>query len=331
MPKVSVIIPTYNRANYLSRAIDSVFDQTYQDFEVIVVDDGSMDNTKEVLAKYNSKIRYFYQENRGVSTARNVGIREARGEWIAFLDSDDIWLPKKLELQSNITKTYSEVQAISTDAELFDETGIIRSSLMRPGKIPGKQNLRYNISQREVNDGAIFTYDNIYKKLILSGSFFILPTMLIRKNCLLRVGLFNTELTFAEDYELMLKIAQDYPTLYFNKITARCRVTEDGLSGDFEMRPYRYKKWNGRMFEVHLKNCPKKYRKFVKKRIVKNYQSAIWGYLDSGDLKEVRKLCRRSLRYNKFQMKVYLYCFLSLFPITFVSFLRRIKLQLCQK
>ena len=99
MPKVSVIIPTYNRAHYICETIDSILAQTYRDYEIIVVDDGSADNTRKVLQKYDGKVRYFYQKNRGPSAARNFGISQSQGEYIAFLDDDDLWTENKLELQ----------------------------------------------------------------------------------------------------------------------------------------------------------------------------------------------------------------------------------------
>jgi len=98
-PPVSVIIPTYNRASWLRGAIDSVLDQTFADFELIVVDDGSTDNTKEIVADYGDKIRYFYQPNKGPSAARNTGIGQAKADLICFLDSDDRWIKNKLQTQ----------------------------------------------------------------------------------------------------------------------------------------------------------------------------------------------------------------------------------------
>ena len=99
MSTVSIVIPTFNRRNYITIALDSVLAQTYTNYEIIIIDDGSSDNTKEVLTPYWDKIRYFYQDNRGIPATRNRGIREAKGDYIAFLDSDDYWLPEKLERQ----------------------------------------------------------------------------------------------------------------------------------------------------------------------------------------------------------------------------------------
>ena len=137
MPKVSVIIPTYNREKYIIEAVESVLNQTYKDYEIIIIDDGSTDNTKQVLDEYlkgkgfrvrdkspshkaanpqgktddvvtwcrgDFCVRYFYQENKGISAARNKAINEAKGDYIAFLDSDDRWLPKKLEKQMKVIK-----------------------------------------------------------------------------------------------------------------------------------------------------------------------------------------------------------------------------------
>ena len=99
-PLVSVIIPVYNSAKYIQKAIDSVLDQTYSNYEIIVVDDGSTDETRQKLQSYQNKIRYVFQENQGSATARNTGIKLAKGDLVAFLDSDDFWsMPEKLDRQ----------------------------------------------------------------------------------------------------------------------------------------------------------------------------------------------------------------------------------------
>lgn len=110
---VSVIIPTYNSAPYIVDAIGSVLAQTYQNLEIIVVDDGSNDNTREVLVRYRDKITCLYQENRGVSAARNRGMQHAQGEFIALLDADDIWLPTKLERQLRFMFEHMDVELVS--------------------------------------------------------------------------------------------------------------------------------------------------------------------------------------------------------------------------
>ena len=123
MPEISVIIPTFNYGKYIERAIDSILTQTYQDFEIIVVDDGSTDNTKEIIrSKKSDKIRYFYQENKGAPAARNKGIVESKGKYIAFLDADDEWLPTKLEKQvDKFQKSSNKVALIYGWARIIDE------------------------------------------------------------------------------------------------------------------------------------------------------------------------------------------------------------------
>jgi len=125
VPKVSIIIPTYNYAHFITEAIQSVLSQTFQDFEVIVVDDGSTDNTREVLAQFGNKIRYIYQENRGLSAARNTGILNSSGQYLCFLDSDDSLLPEKLELQVKLLDSKVDVDLVYTWWYLVDENGNI--------------------------------------------------------------------------------------------------------------------------------------------------------------------------------------------------------------
>ena len=126
MPKVSVVMPAYNYGRFLGEAIQSVLDQTFQDFELIVVDDGSTDNTKEVIGSFTDRrIKYIYQQNRGVSTALNVGISASRGEYIALLDADDIWLPHNLEKGVEVLDEHAEVGFSYGQAYLMDIEGRI--------------------------------------------------------------------------------------------------------------------------------------------------------------------------------------------------------------
>jgi glycosyltransferase involved in cell wall biosynthesis len=115
MPKISVIVPTYNRERFIIKAIDSILNQTYKDYEIIVVDDGSTDETKKALQAY-SQIKYIFQDNGGVSSARNTGIMAAKGEWVAFLDSDDEWTEDYLSVQMEQVKEFPQAVGHMTNA-----------------------------------------------------------------------------------------------------------------------------------------------------------------------------------------------------------------------
>lgn len=190
MPKVSVILPTYNRAHLLGRAIRSVLDQTYQDFELIVIDDGSTDNTNEVVKSFNEpRIRYIRQElNRGPTVARNIGINAAKGKYIAFQDSDDEWLPEKLKKQMSIFE-------ISPERIGVVYTGFYSIKCGRKKYIPDKK-------------VKIFEGD-IYQEL-LKKNFVGTPAAIVRKSCFERVGMFNENLPCLEDWELFIRISKYY-------------------------------------------------------------------------------------------------------------------------
>ncbi|KAA3661579.1 MAG: glycosyltransferase family 2 protein, partial [Chloroflexi bacterium] len=125
-PTVSVIIPSYNYANFLPEAVESIFNQTFQDFEVIVVDDGSTDNTQEVVQTFmvRDRFHYIYQENQGLAATRNTGLRAAKGDFVAFLDADDIILPNKLEVQVNWLRNNPDFGLVGSGYYYMDEHGV---------------------------------------------------------------------------------------------------------------------------------------------------------------------------------------------------------------
>lgn len=192
---VSVIIPTYNRANYVTEAVESVLTQTYKDFEIIVIDDGSTDNTKDVLLPYMDKIKYIWKPNAGCASARNVGIQASKGEFIAFLDSDDLFERKKLELQvKTIIKTRADFVYSKTIE--FNEKG-----------------------EKWIGDvAAANNPENFAREHFLTNC--ARPcAILYKRGCVLRIGGFNELLHYNEDTDFLQKIAiecraaySDYPS-----------------------------------------------------------------------------------------------------------------------
>lgn len=208
MPKVSVIIPTYNRSEYICESIDSVLAQTYKDYEIIVIDDGSTDNTGEVLKKYGTKIKYLYQENKGVGAARNLGIRNSNGEYIGLLDDDDIWLSDKLDIQVRILDENTDLAFVCSGAYFIDTVGRV---------------IRFWESHRH-NE----TFKNLYE-----GNFVLNLTVLMRKSCFDKVGGYDEKLLVAQDYDLWLRLANNYKFKYIiNCPLAKYRIHENNISNN---------------------------------------------------------------------------------------------------
>jgi glycosyltransferase involved in cell wall biosynthesis len=186
-PLVSVIIPTYNRAWILKEAVDSVLAQEFKDFEVVVVDDGSTDATAELLATYAGRVTVLRQTNRGVSAARNAGLAAARGELIAFLDSDDIWLSGKLSTQVAFFQSHPDALIHQTE-ELWVKNG----RRMNPG------------NRHRKRSGMIF--EPSLDLCLVSPS-----AVMMRRELLDRVGGFDEGLPACEDYDLWLRVSCSYP------------------------------------------------------------------------------------------------------------------------
>ncbi len=325
MPKISVIIPTYNCAEYLPGAIDSVLNQSFRDFEIIIVDDGSIDNTKSVVANYihshPDKIKYFYQSNSGVAATRNMGIRESKGDYIAFLDSDDIWLPNKLELQTKALDANPDIALVYSDTEMFDGNITIRKSLCRSNYHP-KNSFRWKIFQAPFDDGTIIK-GNIFQDL-LSGNLIAVSSVMVRKECLDSVRNFDSNFKTVEDFELWLRISERYPVIFINKLTTKYRYRENSVSGDIFLRPFNYSEGNAKVYEKLIKRSPHYYGQ-LKKTICDEYRAASWGFLSYMQLKKARESALKSLDYQKLQPKLYLYIILSFLPNNIVRTIRNLK------
>lgn len=212
-PKVSVIIPTYNRDGTITHAIESVLNQTYKNLEVIVVDDNSNDNTENVVKLIQDKrLRYFKNlSNLGPSGARNRGILEARGEFISFQDSDDIWVQDKLQKQMSYFEKHQDVGMVYCAFGCREGNLVVKS--------PSDQYPTEKLS------GDIY-------QILLQGNKVGTPTMLIKRQCLDVVGLFNSNLKAWEDYELALRIAKQYKIGYVNEVLVNVNRSESGVNSN---------------------------------------------------------------------------------------------------
>ncbi len=209
-PLVSVIIPTYNRLEFLKEAIASVQRQTYAPLEIIVVDDGSNDKTEEKIPYLFPSITFLRQSHQGVSAARNKGIKQAKGSYIAFLDSDDLWLPRKLEEEMNILQANPSLSICYTD-----EIWIRRGVRVNPMK------------KHQKHGGWIYPY--CLPLCIISPS-----SVILRREVFDRVGLFDESLPACEDYDLWLRVTARYPVHFIEKhLIVKRGGHEDQLSRAF--------------------------------------------------------------------------------------------------
>jgi glycosyltransferase involved in cell wall biosynthesis len=208
---VSVVIPAYNVERYLAETIRSVLDQSYDDYEIIVVDDGSSDRTLEIAKSFEPRIRALTKTNGGPASARNLAIRNSRGDYIAFLDSDDLWTPDKLERQVALFENNPTVGLTYSEALMFTEDN-------------GERKIRGRIG---------FTLNPSFRSLLF-GDYIPNSTVMIRRACVDKVGLLNErrELIGVEDYEYWMRVAKHFTMIGIPRPLAHYRIREGNLMGD---------------------------------------------------------------------------------------------------
>jgi glycosyltransferase involved in cell wall biosynthesis len=270
-PLISVIIPTYNRAGCIERAVNSVLAQTYTNLEVIVVDDGSEDNTESVVASMpDGRVRYVKQDaNRGAAAARNAGVRHAEGELIAFQDSDDYWYPDKLEKQMNYWEKHPEYSMIY--GTYIRRLGNGHISFAVPGDC-----------ERETLEGNIFEY------LILDNSIGA-PTMILKKEAFMEVGGFDETMSCLEDWDFAVKFALKYSIGFVEEPVMDALRVDVGVSnhkGEFYFNRckiigrYRQEMTDRGIFDEVIRDL---FEKAQKNGILPQVQSMLMTVLRQGD------------------------------------------------
>ena len=192
-PTISVVIPTYNRAGLLPRTLQSILAQSYPPEEILVIDDGSTDGTERLVRNEFRQVEYVWQENRGVAAARNQGIRKARGEWLAFLDSDDEWLPRKLDRQ---------VEALRREPDFL---------LCHTNEIWVRRGKRVNPMRKHAKSGGRI-FERCLPRCVVSPS-----SVLVHRSLFDRIGRFDETLPACEDYDLWLRVCSRFPVLYLEE------------------------------------------------------------------------------------------------------------------
>ena len=295
-PLLSVIIPADKK--YIKEAIDSVLAQTYPVYEIIVADDGSTDKTREIAYSYcverraycgdairntHDAIRYIYQPNRGPGAARNKGIKEAKGEYIAFLDADDLWMPEKLEKQINslqlpkMPTATSEVVMVCCDmSHNVDGKLIYKSYLKEKG-------------YKFVSSGSI--YENLLRE-----NFIFTPTVIVKKEILEKMGYFDESYRICEDYKMWLNIAKNYSIGFIDEPLVIRNRHKENITQD----KYLFISSGIRLFEeiLNSNNHSPKLKNIIKNEYYRRFFNLGYYYWDKGDMGSARRSFANAMKYK---------------------------------
>jgi glycosyltransferase involved in cell wall biosynthesis len=298
IPKVSVVILTYNRAELLRSAITSVLNQTFQDFEIIIVDDASKDNTQEALSHFDdARLKYIRHEmNKGEGKSRNTGIANASGEFIAFLDDDDEWLPEKLKLQVDILDNDPTISAVYTGCICIDK----RSGNVDSLKIPSKR-------------GDIF-------QELLKENFIIVSSILLRRACFETVGLFDELVPFGLDHDMWIRVSRFYQFAFITKPLVKYYIHQNRLNANFSLVAQGMEK----MFEKYGADFALNAKYYSKKCYVLAFL-----YCLMGNGHRCRAACVKSIKIYPLQLKSYALLGLSFVGIS--TFQKLLQLYLMTK
>jgi glycosyltransferase involved in cell wall biosynthesis len=246
-PLVSVVVPSYNRASLIGETLDSVLAQTHPNLEIIVVDDGSTDDTEAAVAPYRSRITYIKQKNQGLAAARNTGLQHSTGEYVAWLDSDDLWNPDKVALQVAVLQSRADIALVASDFSAFDDQGFFELSHVRsyysvldrtPGGLSGffpEQHLLFTNTLpsvvRELPDSVRIHAGAIHDQLI-GGNCLHPPTAMFRRDAAMRAGALDAAFRRDADYEYFLRLSQQGRVAYIDYPLMRYRYSADQMSSD---------------------------------------------------------------------------------------------------
>jgi glycosyltransferase involved in cell wall biosynthesis len=295
-PRISVVIPTYNRAAKVGNAIESVLAQTLSDLEVIVVDDGSSDDTEQILMQtFGDKIRYFAQANQGQSVARNRGLKEARGEWIGFLDSDDLWEKDKLEWQFKaLEQCGSQCGACYTDVRLMNH--------------PETRTLFEMAEEGFHHAGNLGAKPDVLQLLVRApgaGMVLFLGSLLARADAIGKTSGFDPNVRFGEDTDFMFRLATVTGFCYVNQPLVRfdrspMETRHAGVSTDWNKVEFVLEQTRLRLEKfLRLKiELPESVLQLIRKELCSVNSGLTNSYLEAGDYGKAREAVLRAARTN---------------------------------
>lgn len=296
---ISVIIPTYNSAKYLPQAIDSVIAQLYPVFEIIVVNDGSTDDTDNVIKDYLDCIIYIKQPNAGPASGRNAGIKMAQGEYIAFLDADDIWMPDKVKEQMNVFQENPNAALVYSRAAVLNQKDNNLSSYTG-----------------DVYSGKIF-------EKLLENCPIVLTTVIVKSDVIKQNGGFNESLFTAEDTNLFLKIAKGYEIVCTDKVLAYYRKHNTNRSNRVDVKIGTLDNLD-RIIKLFPDTNPRKYPPMEIAYVTRG-KNLIRDYFTNSCYKECNATCKKILRISPFEPTVFFYYFITKFPYSILDVSRKFR------
>lgn len=324
-PTVSVVIPTYNCAEYVGSAVDSVLAQTYAPVEVIVVDDGSTDDTAEILRPYLGRITFLPQPNRGVAAARNAGIAHSTGQLVAFLDADDLWHPEKLAEQVRLFEFEPDLGVCFTNYAPFGEARPYLTGFDRG------DGWFYRLPRRSLGrDAYVLECQSLVKEFILHGTYPCwTSTVVVRRSYLTAAGGFSENWTgygFVEDIHLWLRLARRYRFGYVDRVLAHRRVRLSRFERVQDEHDQQIFHRTIDMLATLHRYIPltRDERRVVAQRVAHYQLSAGYFHFSRENLAAARGSLTASLR-TSFTWKALYYLVLSLIPLRGIRALRALK------
>ena len=278
MSTVSVIIHTYNNERFMAETVESVLNQTYKDYEIIVVDDGSVDGTRDALMPYMQKIRYHYKENGGIASAKNAGIGLSQAEFVAFLDHDDLWAPDKLQLQMEHFNENPQIGLVYAKYTSF-----------RDGK-------KLRTKPEKGYSGWIF-------KELIAKSFIQTSTVVVKRECLDAVGPYDETFSLGDEYDMFLRIARKFQCGFVDKGLTRYRVHDTNASNndflfDNENLGVYKKIYNS------FTNLDGVEKKILRKRIARYSMKVAEGLYSQGKLEESKEYQKEANNFLPFYKRI---------------------------
>jgi glycosyltransferase involved in cell wall biosynthesis len=320
-PLVSVIIPTYNCAGFLREALASVLAQTYRPLEILVIDDGSTDDPQAALGPHRRRVTFLTQDHRGAASARNLGIRHARGQLLALLDADDLWSAQKIAQQVRALEAHPEAALAFTD-------GVV----MRDGEVLSRISDNHEAFREWVarRNGSAGVAAGWFDRQLGLSCCIATSSVMVRKAALARAGGFNEFLPF-EEYDLFQRIAKHYPFVFVNAplMTYRIRDGSVSTSTRWAHQPKRLEERFVKIREGEEAASRAVLRRLTG-RLADAYWSRGWRYLHAGLRQEARWNFTRSLTHRPFHLKAYPYLVATCLPRHWVQGLRRTKRRFSQ-